>query len=41
MPFFYSKRIGSKHVHTGVIVDRHGVHRRPWTFRLGRCFCFK
>lgn len=41
MPFFYHKRIGGRHVHTGVTVDRHGIRRSPWTFRIGRCFCFK
>ena len=41
MPFFYHKRIGTKNVSTGITVDRHGIRRSPWTFRLGRCFCFK
>lgn len=41
MPFFYSKRVGGRHVGTNVIVDRHGAHRAPWRFSCGMFNCFK
>ncbi|KAI1631255.1 hypothetical protein F4809DRAFT_646597 [Biscogniauxia mediterranea] len=41
MPFFYSKHFGGKHFGTSVHASRHGVHRGPWRFSLGKFNCFR
>ncbi|KAI1338059.1 hypothetical protein F5Y15DRAFT_141797, partial [Xylariaceae sp. FL0016] len=41
MPFFYSKHFGNRHVGTSVHASRHGVHKGPWRFSLGKFNCFK
>lgn len=38
---FYSKPIGGRHFGTSVRADKHGVHRGPWRFSLGKFSCFK
>lgn len=41
MGFFWSKGIGGKNFGTSVRVDKHGAHRGPWRFSLGKFSCFK
>jgi hypothetical protein len=32
---------GGKHAGGGIRVDKHGVHRNPFRFSLGRLNCFR
>ncbi|KAK6000418.1 hypothetical protein QM012_003664 [Aureobasidium pullulans] len=41
MPFMWTKGWGNKHAGGGVVVDKHGPHRAPFRFSLGKFNCFR